>query len=152
MRTFQNSVIYFLVGLMETEDLNSVYIPLWVFQIHVQNHNSSLRVRFNSVFCFSAQLLLHFVLFSKSQLTLLIFIPPSVLSDYIDSALTLSCASAFFYYYCCYCTGRQKSGEVIGFWTRPAIFLCKGDGAALLRFVTQKATNIFAEGKTEGAF
>jgi hypothetical protein len=63
----------------------------------VQNHNSPLRVRFNSVFCFSAQLLLHFVPFSKSQLTLLIFISPSVLSDYIDSALTLSCASAFFF-------------------------------------------------------
>jgi len=81
---------------MGTENLNFVCIPLWVFQIHVQNHNSSLRVRFNSVFCFSAQVLLHFVPFSKSQLTLLIFIPPSVLSDYIDSALTLSCASAFF--------------------------------------------------------
>jgi hypothetical protein len=99
---------------MGTENLNSVYIPLWVFQIHVQNHNSSLRVRFNSVFCFSALLLLHFVPFSKSQLTLLIFIPPAVLSDYIDSTLTLSCASALFYY-CCYCTGRQKKEEVIGF-------------------------------------
>jgi len=32
------------------------------------------------------------------------------------------------------------------------MFLCKGDGAALLRFVTLNATNIFAEGKTEGAF
>jgi len=116
MRTFQNSVIYFLVGLMETENLNSVYIPLWVFQIHVQNHNSSLRVRFNSVFCFSAQLLLHFVLFSKSQLTLLIFIPPSVLSDYIDSALTLSCASAFLLLLLLLLLYRQaKNGEVIGF-------------------------------------
>jgi hypothetical protein len=96
------------------------------------------------VFCFSALLLLHFVPFSKSLLTLLIFIPPSVLYDYIDSALTLCCVSAFFIIVIVQ-AGRKK--EVIGFWTRPAIFLCKGDGAALLKFVTQNATSIFAERK-----
>jgi hypothetical protein len=48
------------------------------------------------VFFFSVLLLLHFVPFSKSQLTLSIFIPTSILSHCIDSALMLSCASAFF--------------------------------------------------------